>query len=49
MSVTPRAGDEKFERNFVEIFESWSDELESEIRMSEGNPKWGRGFSRRHH
>ena len=40
VSVTPRAGDEKFEHNFEEMFESWFDEPESEMRMREENPKW---------
>lgn len=40
VSVTPRAGDAKFEHDFEEMFESWFDEPESEVRMREENPKW---------
>jgi F-type H+-transporting ATPase subunit h len=40
VSVTPRAGDEKFEHNFEEMFESWFDEPESEMRTREENPVW---------
>jgi F-type H+-transporting ATPase subunit h len=40
VSVTPRAGDAKYERDFEEMFESWFDEPESEARMREENPKW---------
>jgi F-type H+-transporting ATPase subunit h len=40
VSVTPRAGDEKFEHNFEDMFESWFDEPESEMRLREENPKW---------
>ena len=40
VSVNPRAGDEKYEHDFEELFESWFDEPESEARMREENPKW---------
>jgi F-type H+-transporting ATPase subunit h len=40
VSVTPRAGDEKFEHDFDDMFESWFDEPESEMRMRQENPKW---------
>jgi len=40
VSVTTRAGDEKYEHDFDEVFESWFDEPESEARMREENPKW---------
>jgi F-type H+-transporting ATPase subunit h len=40
VSVTPRAGDEKFEHDFEEVFESWFDEPDSEIHQREENPKW---------
>jgi len=40
VDVTPRAGDEKYEHDFEEVFESWFDEPESDVRMREENPKW---------
>lgn len=40
VSVTPRAGDEKYEHDFEEIFESWFDEPESEARQRDENPAW---------
>ena len=40
VDVTPRAGDEKYEHDFEEVFESWFDEPESEARMREENPTW---------
>ena len=40
VSVTPRAGDEKYEHNFEEMFESWFDEPDSEMRMREENPNY---------
>jgi hypothetical protein len=39
-SVTPRAGDEKYQHDFNEVFESWFDEPESELRKREEDPKW---------
>jgi F-type H+-transporting ATPase subunit h len=40
VDVTPRAGDEKYEHDFEEVFESWFDEPESEARTREENPAW---------
>jgi hypothetical protein len=40
--VQPRAGDEKFEHNFEDVFESWFDEPDSEVHQREHDPKWER-------
>ena len=39
-SITPRAGDEKYEHSFDEVFESWFDEPDSELRKREEDPGW---------
>jgi F-type H+-transporting ATPase subunit h len=40
VTVAPRAGDEKYEHDFEEMFESWFDEPDSELHTREENPKW---------
>jgi ATP synthase complex subunit h len=40
VSVTPRAGDERFESTFDDVFESWFDEPESELRKRQEDPEY---------